>query len=83
MVAVLLFTSIFPYLAFIYLMSIFQLVLAGTFVQMFQIPDFYLCLGLALGVGLSLQGTFGLVGKYYFPTPADSVRREWKNLQKQ
>lgn len=82
MVAAILFTSVLPYLGFVYVMSVFQASLAGTFVEIVQLPDFYLCLFLALGAGAFVQATFNVVNKYYFPSAIDIVRQEWKKLQK-
>lgn len=75
MVLAILFTSIIPYILFVYIMSIMQFQLYGTFVRVFTLPDFYVCVFLAIGVGGFLQACFSVIVKYYFPTVMDTVRK--------
>lgn len=75
MVFAILGTSVIPYLVFIYVMSVISWELSGTFVEIFGMMDFYLCLGLALGAGSFLQAGFSVMNKYYFPTVVDFVRK--------
>lgn len=50
---------------------------------MLKLPDFYLCLGLALGIGSFLQASFNIITKYYFPQSIDFVRKEWKMMKRE
>lgn len=56
-------------------MSLLQLQLTGTFIEIFKMPDFYLCLGFAVGLGSFIQASFNVISKYYFPTAIDLVRK--------
>ena len=81
MVLTIIFTSIAPYILFMYIMSLVEFQLTGTFEEIFVIPDFYLLIFLAIGVGALIQGTFSLVNKYYFPTVVEFVRKEAKLMK--
>lgn len=75
MVLTIIFTSIVPYILFVYVMSLLEFQLAGTFTEIIQIPDFYLLIFVAIGIGSLIQATFAVLNKYYFPTVVDFVRK--------
>jgi len=35
----------------------------------------------SLGVGATIQGTFSVLGKYYFPTIVDFIRKQMRDIE--
>lgn len=77
-VLVILFTSIIPYLGFIYVDGLINFAFYGAFQQIFTSLNFYLIVLVSLGVGATIQGTFSIVGKYYFPSILVFIRKQIK-----
>lgn len=81
MVLTILFTSIIPYILFVYVMNVVEFQLVGTFIEIISIPDFFLLILLGIGIGSLIQGIFQMVNKFYFSTVVEFVRKEGKKLK--